>query len=344
MPTFSSKLVTIERHILDQQRHAPQAEGRLTQLLYDIATAAKIINREVRRAGLADILGEEGETNASGDEVKKLDMYADKAIYRVMDHTGRVACLASEEQKEIIQIPEQFRAGEYVLLYDPLDGSSNIDANATIGTIFSVQKKVSTGDRGTLEDVLQPGYKQVAAGYILYGSSCVMVYTTGHGVHAFTLDPTLGEFLLSAENIRVPDRGKIYSVNERDYHSWVPELQRYVDWLKLEDKETNRPRTGRYIGSMVADFHRTLVYGGLFLYPGTVQRPNGKLRMLYEVNPLAFVMEQAGGKAIDGACRRSLDIQPTELHERISVFVGSPEDVDEVAAFLDKSHPDLHAG
>lgn len=339
MATFSNKLVTIERHLLEQQLANPEATGTLTQLLYDVATAGKVINREVRRAGLADIMGEAGETNESGDDVKKLDLYADEAIYRICDHTGRLCCMASEEQADVIKIPEQFPKGKYVLLFDPLDGSSNIDANASIGTIFSIHERVTAGGDGTVEDCLQAGHKQVAAGYILYGSSTIMVYSAGKGVSGFTLDPSIGEFILSHDNIRISDHGKIYSINERDTNSWVPNLKSYVAWLKEADKETHRPRTARYIGSMVADFHRTLVYGGLFMYPGTVSKPEGKLRVLYEVSPLAFLVEQAGGRAIKDDGSRILDIEPTHLHERTPVFMGSKGDVDEVESFLNGSHP-----
>ena len=341
MPTYSSKLVTIERHIMEQQKFRPAATGVLTQVLYDIATSAKIIAREVRRAGLADILGDEGTTNATGDDVKKLDVFADKAIYRVMDHTGRICVMASEEQEDIITIPERFASEEarYALLFDPLDGSSNIDSNASIGTIFSIHRRISSGILGTREDCLQAGSKQVAAGYVIYGSSTMMVYTTGYGVHGFTLDPSLGEFLLSHENMTLSDRGSIYSVNERDTLSWDPNLQRYIAWLKESDKETLRPRTSRYIGSMIADVHRTLIKGGIFMYPGTVKKPQGKLRLLYEVSPLAFLVEQAGGTAIAADGTRILDIVPEELHQRTSVFMGSKTDVAEVSAFLSGGRP-----
>jgi len=335
--------MTIERHTLEQQRFRPGATGALTLLLNDVATAAKIISREVRRAGLGDILGDEGTVNATGDEVKKLDIYADKAIYRVVDHTGRVCVMASEEQEEIIEIPERFASEEakYVLMFDPLDGSSNIDCNASIGTIFSIHQRVSSGKQGTLEDCLQAGHKQVAAGYVIYGSSTVMVYTAGHGVHGFTLDPTLGEFLLSHEDIRIPDAGKIYSINERDTHSWDGNLQRYIGWLKENDQDTRRPRTSRYIGSMISDVHRTLIKGGIFMYPGTVKKPGGKLRLQYEVNPLAYVVEQAGGRAITGPSARVLEVEPNELHQRVPVFMGSKTDVDECEAFLAGTHPSL---
>lgn len=336
----SSKLVTIERHIIEEQKEKhPEATGELTNLLYDVALAGKIIHREVNRAGLADVLGEAGTRNTSGDEVKKLDVYADKAIYRAMDHTGRVCVMASEENPDIIPIPERFPTGQYVLLYDPLDGSSNIEANAPIGTIFSIHRKVTGGQRGTLEDCLQPGGRQVAAGYILYGSSTIMVYTTGHGVHGFTLEPTLGEFLLSHPDMEMPREGKVYSVNEQGFHQWDPRFQRYVSWLKEEDKATRRPRSTRYIGSLVGDFHRNLIYGGLFMYPGTAKRPQGKLRLLYEAAPLAFVAEQAGGRATDGTGTRILDLEPRELHQRTPLVIGSAADVEECAAFLKGDHP-----
>jgi len=339
MTEFTTPVVTIEGHILEEQKEHPEASGVLTNLLYDIALAGKIIHREVNRAGLADILGGAGTTNVSGDDVKKLDIYADRVMYRTMHHTGRLCAMASEEQEEIITIPEQYPSGMYVLLFDPLDGSSNIEANAPIGTIFSVQKKVSPGDRGSAEDCLQPGSRQVAAGYILYGSSTILVYTTGQEVNGFTLDPTLGEFLLSHPNIRMPATGKVYSVNEQSYHQWDPNQRAYVDWVKGDDAETRRPRSTRYIGSLVGDFHRNLMYGGIFMYPGTKNRPEGKLRLLYEASPLAFVAEVAGGKATTGTGTRILDVEPTDLHQRTPLFVGSADDVDEVESFLKGTHP-----
>ncbi len=335
-----AKLVTIERHILDEQQKFPDASGDLTNLLYDLALAAKIISREVNRAGLADILGRAGEMNSSGDDVKKLDVFADRWIYRAIDHTGRVCVMASEESPSIIPIPERFRCGKYVLMFDPLDGSSNIDANVSIGTIFSIHRKVSKGDRGGLEDCLQPGFKQVAAGYVLYGSSTVLVYSTGNGVAGFTLEPSLGEFLLSHPSIKTPSRGKIYSVNEQNTCYWDANVRGYVDYLKQEDKATGRPRSSRYIGSLVADFHRNLLYGGLFMYPGSKKDPKGKLRLLYEASPLAFIAEQAGGAASDGH-GRILDIVPTELHQRTPLYIGSPEDVREAEAFVRGDHPAL---
>jgi fructose-1,6-bisphosphatase I len=332
------KLVTIERHLLDEQQRFPEASGDLTNLLYDIALAAKIISREVNRAGLCDILGQAGTTNQSGDDVKKLDMFAHEWIFRAIDHTGRVCVMASEEADEIIPIPDRFPCGKYVLLFDPLDGSSNIEANVPIGTIFSIHRKVSKGERGVLEDCLQPGLRQVAAGYVLYGTSTILVYTTGTHVAGFTLDPSLGEFLLSHPEIKTPARGKIYSVNEQSTVSWDENVRSYVEWLKQEDKATNRPRSSRYIGSLVADFHRNLLYGGLFMYPGSAKTPNGKLRLLYEAAPLAFIAEKAGGLASDGT-RRILDIMPTALHQRTPLYIGSPDDVREAETFLAGTHP-----
>jgi len=331
-------MMTIERHIIGQQRHFPEATGEFSAVLYDIAFAAKVISREVRKAGLADILGATGTENVQGEEVQKLDEYANSAIFRAMDHTGRLACMASEEVEDIIPIPPEFKTGRYVLLYDPLDGSSNIDANASIGTIFSIQRKISRGERGTLEDCLQPGYKQAAAGYVLYGSSTVLVYTAGNGVFGFTLDPSVGEFLLSHNRIHVPSKGKIYSVNEGNYFKWDDNFRRYIDYLKTPDKATGRPYKSRYIGSLVADFHRNLLYGGIFLYPPDRSHPNGKLRLLYEANPLSFIIEQAGGMASNGQ-KRILDIQPTELHQRTPLVIGSSEDVQQAEAFIQGKLP-----
>ena len=330
-----NKLVTIEQHVLQQQAKIPDASGTFTNLLYDIALAAKIISHGVNRAGLAtDILGAADQTNVSGDDVKKLDVYADEMMYNAMARTGRLCVMASEENADIVPIPDDAPTGPYVLLHDPLDGSSNIDANVSIGTIFSIHRQVSAGARGTLEDCLQPGHKQVAAGYVLYGSSTIMVYTTGHGVHGFTLDPSFGEFFLSHENIQTPKRGKIYSVNEQSYNAWDPNMRSYIDWMKEKDKNTHRPRRSRYIGSLVADFHRNLLYGGLFMYPGSETAPNGKLRLLYECAPMAFIQEQAGGAATMGEGTRILDVQPTELHQRVPLFIGSAEDVGEVERHL----------
>ncbi|MBP6673413.1 MAG: class 1 fructose-bisphosphatase [Bacteroidetes bacterium] len=328
-----SKIVTLERHIIEAERQHPGASGHFSNILRDLSLAIKIIWREVSKAGLVNILGVAGTQNVSGDTVKKLDVYADETIFRAMDHGGHLCVMASEENEGIISIPDQYPKGKYVLLYDPLDGSGNIDANVSIGTIFSVYRRVSNGGNGTLDDVLQPGYKQIAAGYVVFGSSTMLVYTAGDGVHGFTLDPSIGEFLLSHENIKIPKRGKIYSVNEGNYKWWDNGVKKYIKHLQEEDKATDRPYTSRYIGSLVADFHRNMLYGGIYLYPGDSRNKNGKLRLMYENNPLAYICEQAGGRAIDGE-KRILDVIPTELHQRTPLFIGSEEDVTLCEKFL----------
>jgi fructose-1,6-bisphosphatase I len=327
------KLVTIERHISETQRQFPQATGEFSALLNDIAFAAKIISREVNKAGLVDVLGFTGVTNVHGEQVRKLDEYADSIIFRALDHTGRLCVMASEEREDIIPIPNKFPAGKYVLLYDPLDGSSNIDANVSIGTIFSIFRKISDGPRGALEDCLQKGDEQIAAGYVLYGSSTMLVFTTGNGVHGFTYDPSVGEFLLSHDDIKMPKRGSIYSVNEGNLDRWDEATQNYISYLKQTDKATGRPYSARYIGSLVADFHRNLLYGGIFLYPGDKKNPQGKLRLTYEAFPLAFIVEQAGGYATDGR-RRILDIMPEQLHQKTPLIIGSYDDVKDAEAFI----------
>ncbi len=330
------EIITIERHILEQQRLFPEATGEFTYLLYDIALAAKIIAREVSKAGLVEILGLTGQKNVQGEQVMKLDAFANEMLVRMNAHTGRLCVMASEEVPGIIPIPLEYHCGRYVLIFDPLDGSANIDVNASIGTIFSIHRKVSTGQRGTLEDCLQPGYKQAAAGYIIYGSSTMMVYTSGQGVHGFTLDPSVGEFLLSHPNVQIPPRGKYYSTNEGNYHYWSEGVRRYVDSLKTPDKTTGRPYSGRYIGTLVADFHRNLLAGGIFMYPADTKdpkKPHGKLRLLYEAAPLAFIVEQAGGRASDGT-QDIMQIQPEALHQRVPLFIGSREDVDRAEQFI----------
>ena len=321
-----NKVITIERHIIEGERAHPGATGNFSGLLRDLTLAFKVIWREVSKAGLVNILGSVGRENIHGDQVKKLDVFADETIYKAMDHGGHLCVMASEENEDVLHIPEHYPTGKYVLIYDPLDGSSNIDANATIGTIISIYRRVTPSGKGSMADCLQPGYKQVAAGYVIYGSSTMLVYTTGDGVHGFTLDPAIGEFLLSHENIRIPRRGKIYSVNEGNTHRWSEGMKRYINHLQEEDKETGRPYSSRYIGSLVGDIHRTLLYGGIFLYPADAKNPEGKLRLMYEGNPMAFLLEQAGGRASNG-CQRILDIQPKTLHQRTPLFLGSEEDV-----------------
>ncbi|MCF6159364.1 MAG: class 1 fructose-bisphosphatase [wastewater metagenome] len=326
---LKSKVVTIQRHIVEQERLHPGATGDFTGLLWDLTIAAKTISREVNKAGLVDILGVTGENNVHGEIVKKLDVYANEKICKSMEHGGHLCIMASEENKDIIPIPDEFPKGKYVLIFDPLDGSSNIDANACIGTIFSVYRRKTTGSMITQEDCLRKGTEQVAAGYIIYGSSTMMVYTTGQGVYGFTLDPSIGEFLLSHENIRIPSKGKIYSINEGNANTWDEGTKKYIAYLKESDSLTERPYSLRYIGSLVADFHRNLLYGGIFLYPADNRDPNkpkAKLRLLYEAAPLAFIIEQAGGMASTGK-ERILDIQATELHQKVPVIIGSKEDV-----------------
>jgi fructose-1,6-bisphosphatase I len=312
-------VVTLSRHIIEQERLYPEATGAFSNILYDIALAAKIISREVNRAGLVDIVGSAGRFNVQGEEVRKLDEFANDVVFDAMDHTGNLCVMASEEIDDPIPIPDEFPCGNYVLLHDPLDGSGNIAVNVSVGTIFSVQKKISKGERGNLEDLLQPGRRQLAAGYIVYGSSTMLVYTTGAGVHGFTLEPSIGEFLLSHPNMRIPDPGqKIYSVNEAYYKRWSRGQQKAVDHLKEEGYSL------RYIGSLVADFHRTLLYGGIFMYPLDAKSPKGKLRLLYEASPVAMVIEEAGGASSDGT-KSILDVEPTELHQRTPVYLGGKD-------------------
>jgi fructose-1,6-bisphosphatase I len=326
-------LMTLGRHIDEGERSYPNATGDFSGLLSDLAIAVKLIWREVSKAGLMDILGSTDKRNHSGDEVKKLDEFADETIYKAMDHGGHLCVMASEESEGPLEIPVNYPVGKYVLIYDPLDGSSNIDANVSIGSIFGIYHRVTPSGPGSLTDCLQPGYKQVAAAYVIYGSSTIFVYCTGNGVHGFTLDPSVGEFLLSHENMRIPKRGKTYSVNDGNYAKWEVSMRRYVDYLKQNDFGSGRPYSSRYIGSLVADFHRNMLYGGIFMYPRDLMHPEGKLRLLYESSPLAFIVEHAGGRASDGS-RRILDIIPTSLHQRTPLFVGSEDDVKEAERFL----------
>jgi len=336
------KFMTLARHIIEGEKLHPEATGELSKLLHDLSLAAKAISLEVNKAGLADILGFTGNSNIHGDQVKKLDMYAHDMIFRAIDHGGHLCVMASEEEEDIIHIPDKFKIGKYVLLFDPLDGSSNIDANISIGTIFSIYRRItSDGKPGTLEDCLQQGIKQVAAGYIVYGSSTILVYTAGHGVHGFTLDPSFGEFILSHENIRCPKKGTIYSINEGNYKYWHPGLKKYIKYLQEEDEATGRPYSTRYIGSMVADIHRNLLYGGIFMYPADSRHPEGKLRLMYECNPMAFIVEAAGGKAINGE-KRILEIQPDSLHQKTPIFIGSEDDIKMVEDFIRKEEKVLN--
>jgi fructose-1,6-bisphosphatase I len=324
---------TLQRHLTEQQQLHPAASGQFSSLLWEFVLAVKMIAREVRRAGLIDILGAAGTENVHGEKVQKLDTYAQERLEIGMARTGQLCCMGSEERPEIIPIPREYPRGKYVFLFDPLDGSSNIDVNISIGTIFSIHRRVTPGEDGTLEDCLQPGFKQISAGYVLYGSSVMLVYTTGKGVHGFTLDPTVGEFLLSHPNIRMPQKGKSYSINEGNTASWDAGTTKFVSWCKDRDPETSRPYSLRYVGTLVADFHRTLLNGGIFMYPAS---PRPKLRMLYEAAPLAMVAEQAGGRATTGT-QRILDIVPTELHQKVPFVVGSVDDVTRYEQFVRSS-------
>jgi fructose-1,6-bisphosphatase I len=333
---MAAKIVTIERFILDHQ--PDYARGQFTNLLYDIALAAKIIAHKTNRAGLTDILGRAGEINIQGEAQEKLDVYADEVLFRVSDHTGRLCVMASEEREDIIHIPEPYQRGSYVLVYDPLDGSSNIDVNVSIGTIFGIYRCKEWNLRGRLEDVLQPGRNLVAAGYILYGASTMLVYTTGQGVHGFTLNPELGEFLISHEMMRLPEPPAYYSINHAYFDRWSPGVQQYVRWLQGRGETKPAPMSSRYIGSLVADFHRNLLRGGVFCYPGEQNRPNGKIRLLYEAAPLAFIIEQAGGYASDGR-QPILDVVPTDLHQRTPFFIGNRSLVYQAELFIQQEEP-----
>ncbi len=328
-------IITIERHILEEQKYHPEATGILTALLYDIALSGKYIASRTCRAGLMDILGATDNFNIQGEQVMKLDELADDTIYRLNDHTGRLAVMASEEHSDIMPIPEKFESGKYVLLFDPLDGSSNIDYNAPIGTIFAIYRRLSLEGPGTLEDCLQPGKDMVVGGYILYGSSTMLVYSSGNGTHGFTLDPSIGEFLLSHPNIQIPKKPKYYSVNQGYSMYWSEGVNKFTDYLQGKDGQM-KSLSLRYIGSLVADFHRTLLSGGIFYYPTDKKdpkRPTGKLRLLYEANPLAFVMKQAGGYASDGH-QSILEIMPQQLHQRVPLYIGNRELVEKAEEYI----------
>ncbi len=331
------QLVTIERHILERQKLHPDATGDLTRVLQDIALAGKLIASHTTQAGLAEVLGTTNEINVQGEEVQKLDEISNDILFRLNDHTGRLAAMVSEEAGDILHIPDKYPTGKYVLSFDPLDGSSNIDYNVSVGTIFAIHRRKSpVGERGTLEDCLQKGRDIVAAGYILYGSSTMFVYSAGNGVYGFTLDPQIGEFILSHPDIKIPAKPKYFSANLGYQRHWSPGVQKFTGWVQGED---GGPELGlRYIGSMVADFHRTLLSGGIFYYPVNIddkKRPNGKLRLLYEVNPLSFIMEKAGGAASDGH-QSPLDIEPEHLHHRTPFFVGNRELVAQAEKFIEQ--------
>jgi fructose-1,6-bisphosphatase I len=330
------KSVTITQHIYETQKRFPQASGELSSLLNHVALAGKIISREVNKAGLVEILGLTGETNVQGEQVQKLDEFSNQVMTHILMHSGNVCIMASEENEEVIEVEKGHRTGNYTIAFDPLDGSSNIDANVSVGTIFSVHRRRSRKGKGAARDLLQQGSEQVAAGYIVYGSSTMLVLATKAGVDGFTLDPSVGEFLRSHRDIRCPRRGNTYSVNEGNFPYWDLPMQNYIRYIKERDRRTSRPYSSRYIGSLVADTHRTLLNGGIFLYPRDFKDPaktTGKLRLIYECAPMAFILEKAGGAASDGT-RRILEILPTNLHQRSPVFLGSRDEVALVEKFL----------
>ncbi|HKP57599.1 MAG TPA: class 1 fructose-bisphosphatase [Polyangiales bacterium] len=322
---------TLERFLLERQREIPGATGEFTQLFQQLALAGKIISSRVNQAGLAGLLGHTGKTNIQGETVQKMDEFANRTLIHCIEAGGQVCLMASEEVDDPIPIPTRYPKGRYVLMFDPLDGSTNIDVNIAIGTIFSVHKRLSPGDDPGLADCLQTGTRQVAAGYIIYGSSCMFVFTSGQGVHGFTLDPSVGEFFLSHPDIRMPERGKLYSINEGNEGNWDPRVVEWVKWLKTPDKASGRPYSGRYIGTLVADMHRTLLKGGVFAYPADKKNPNGKLRLLYEASPMAMIATQAGGLASTGN-QSVLEVVPTELHQRVPLYIGSKLDVQDAVA------------
>jgi fructose-1,6-bisphosphatase I len=317
------KVTTLGQFIIERQADFQYAKGELSRLLRDIGIAAKIVNREVNKAGLVDILGEHGTVNSYGEDVKKLDVYANEQFIAALGAGGETCAIASEENEDLVPVTtEVSKNAKYLVCVDPLDGSSNIDVNVSIGTIFSIYRRVSVDGELSAKDFLQMGTTQVAAGYIIYGSATMLVYTTGRGVNGFTLDPSIGEFCLSHPDMICPRAGNIYSINEGNYVHFPEGVKRYIKYCQEDDLSTKRPYSSRYIGSLVADFHRNLLKGGIFIYPSTAKSPEGKLRLLYECNPLAFIIEQAGGKASDGT-RRILDVTPTALHQRTPLFIGS---------------------
>ena len=318
---------TLGEFIVEKQAEYPNAKGELSGILSSIRLVAKVIHRDINKAGLTNnIIGNSGVENVQGEAQMKLDLFAHNTMKQALMSREEVAGFASEEEENFIAFDtERGRNAKYVILTDPLDGSSNIDVNVAVGTIFAIYRRISpVGTPVTLEDFMQPGNRQVAAGYIVYGSSTMLVYTTGNGVNGFTYDPSLGVFCLSHENIQIPKTGKIYSINEGQYLKFPVGVKKYLKYCQEEDKETQRPYTSRYIGSLVSDFHRNMLKGGIYIYPSATNYPNGKLRLLYEGNPMAFLAEQAGGVASDGY-NRILDIQPTALHQRVPLFIGSRE-------------------
>lgn len=322
--------VTVTEHLLLHQKKTPQATGQFTGLLYDLILSGKTIARRVGKAGLLDVLGGTGEVNVQGEDVQKLDIISNRILIYRMERSGAVCAMGSEENADLIRVGPEFPRGDYILIFDPLDGSSNIDINVDVGTIFSILRRPA-GNTGEvhMEEVLQPGTEQVAAGYILYGPSTMLVLSTGDGVHGFTLDPGVGEFLLSHPYMKMPEQGYIYSVNDGYHRFWDEAAREAVDWFRKVDTMDGKPYSARYVGALVADFHRTLLRGGIYMYPPERRKPEGKLRLMCEANPLAFLAEQAGGKASDGHMR-ILDKKPEKLHQRTPLFIGSTKDVEAV--------------
>ena len=330
--SFNDLLVTLEEYIIQSQNRFPGATGELSQLLRDIGLASKIISREVNKAGITNILGVDGSTNVHGEDVKKLDLFADHQLISALERSQITSMVISEENDGIVRLGSS--NGRYIVYLDPLDGSSNIDVNVSVGSIFSIYMREARFDPAINEDdALQPGTRQVAAGYVLYGSSTILAYTTGLGVSLFTLDPSIGEFILCSRNVRIPNFGTIYSINEGSYNTWDYGLKKFIKYCQEYDPDSQRPYTTRYIGSMVADVHRTLIKGGIFIYPHSAKYPSGKLRLMYECNPLSMIMEQAGGMATNGE-QRILEIEPKAIHERSPIYMGSPENVLKAMDFL----------
>ena len=319
--------ITVTEHLLLHQKQSPHATGQFTGLLYDLILSGKTIARRINKAGLLDLLGGTGEINMQGENVQKMDEIANRILTYRMERCGALCAMSSEENAELVRIKPEFPRGDYILVFDPLDGSSNIDVNINVGTLFSILRRPE-GKRGevSLEEVLQPGGNQAAAGYILYGPSTMFVFSTGQGVHGFTLDPGVGEFLLSHPNMRIPEQGKIYSVNEGYRKNWSAATCEAVDWFHNCETQDGTPYSSRYVGALVADFHRTLIYGGIYMYPADIKRPEGKLRLMCEAAPLAFLAEQAGGRASDGR-GRIMERKPECLHSRTPLFIGSSNDV-----------------
>jgi fructose-1,6-bisphosphatase I len=331
------RVTTLGQFIIERQADFPYAKGELSRLLRDIGIASKIVNREVNKAGLVDILGEYGTTNIQGEEVKKLDVYANEQFIAALGSGGETCAIASEENDDLVPITTKVsKNAKYVVCVDPLDGSSNIDANVSVGTIFAIYRRIDFDQPPREADFLQPGTEQIAAGYVIYGSSTMLVYTTRRGVNGFTLDPGIGEFCLSHPDMKCPDDGSIYSINEGNHIRFPEGVKQYVKYCQVEDDETGRPYSSRYIGSLVSDFHRNLLKGGIFIYPSTAKSPQGKLRLLYECNPLALVIEQAGGRASDGQ-RRILELTPSSLHQRTPLFIGSTRMVAKAEEFMSSS-------